>query len=534
MTGQGGWPMTVRARPRRRAVLRRHLLPGPAAAGAAGVPAGARGALRGLDEPPRRGRPRSAADVAGHLRQDGRRSPARSRSTPTLLAGAVGSLAGDFDATNGGFGSAPKFPPSMVLEFLLRHAARTGVAERLRDGRPDPAARWPAAACYDQLAGGFARYSVDRGWVVPHFEKMLYDNAQLLGVYVRWWRQTRRPARRAGRPADRRLPARRAAHRPRAGSPPRSTPTPRASRAGSTSGRRPSWSRCSAPTTAPGRRRCSRSPRPAPSSTARPRSSCSPSPTTRSAGSRSASRLLAARAHARPPGPRRQGGRRLERSRDRRRSPRPGSLLGEPRYVDAAVDAAPAARRPAPRRPTAAPGLPRRGRRPARRRPGGLRVRRRTGLLALLSATGDVGLAGTARHPARRGARRVRRRGRRLLRHRGGRRAAGVAGRATPRDNASPSGQSALVHALLAYAAVTGSGRHRDAAEAALRNVRTLAERAPAVRRLVAGRRRGAAGRARCEVAVVGTDGDPAATRCAGGAGSRPAPARGGESSVGR
>jgi uncharacterized protein YyaL (SSP411 family) len=97
------------------------------------------------------------------------------------LDAAVTMLAKEYDREWAGFGSAPKFPPSMVLSFL-----------QLRSD--DDSRRMLGATCtamargglYDQLGGGFARYSVDRGWVVPHFEKMLYDNAQLLGVYARW------------------------------------------------------------------------------------------------------------------------------------------------------------------------------------------------------------------------------------------------------------------------------------------------------------------------------------------------------------
>jgi len=91
---------------------------------------------------------------------------------------AVTGLAADYDAVRGGFGGAPKFPPSMVLEFLLRHSERVPEA-----GEPALAmAAFTAGAMtsggmYDQLGGGFARYSVDAEWVVPHFEKMLYDNA---------------------------------------------------------------------------------------------------------------------------------------------------------------------------------------------------------------------------------------------------------------------------------------------------------------------------------------------------------------------
>ncbi|HVK25288.1 MAG TPA: thioredoxin domain-containing protein [Actinokineospora sp.] len=95
------------------------------------------------------------------------------------LAGAAASLLGDYDRVNGGFGTAPKFPPTMVLEFLLRHHERTGSAEALSIVEGSVRAM-ADGGLNDQLAGGFARYSVDAGWVVPHFEKMLYDNALLL------------------------------------------------------------------------------------------------------------------------------------------------------------------------------------------------------------------------------------------------------------------------------------------------------------------------------------------------------------------
>ncbi|MCK6211189.1 thioredoxin domain-containing protein [Georgenia sp. EYE_87] len=105
------------------------------------------------------------------------------------LDDAVAALARDFDEANGGFGDAPKFPPSSVLEFLLRHHARTGDADALRmvEATCEAMAR---GGMYDQLAGGFARYSVDARWIVPHFEKMLYDNAQLLRDYLHLHRAT--------------------------------------------------------------------------------------------------------------------------------------------------------------------------------------------------------------------------------------------------------------------------------------------------------------------------------------------------------
>jgi uncharacterized protein len=123
--------------------------------------------------------------LAGHGLSAGGDGP----PTPDDLDGAVRSLASTYDEMHGGFGGAPKFPPSMVLELLLRHHARTGDAEALRmvEGTCEAMAR---GGMYDQLAGGFARYSVDEAWVVPHFEKMLYDNALLCRVYTHLWRAT--------------------------------------------------------------------------------------------------------------------------------------------------------------------------------------------------------------------------------------------------------------------------------------------------------------------------------------------------------
>lgn len=106
-----------------------------------------------------------------------------------VLESAVSVLESQFDQRFAGFGGAPKFPPSMVLDFLLRNAARTGDVRSLAmvEGTCEAMAR---GGMYDQIGGGFARYSVDRAWVVPHFEKMLYDNALLLRAYTRWWRLT--------------------------------------------------------------------------------------------------------------------------------------------------------------------------------------------------------------------------------------------------------------------------------------------------------------------------------------------------------
>ncbi|GAA4850526.1 thioredoxin domain-containing protein [Saccharopolyspora rosea] len=113
-----------------------------------------------------------------------------------VLASAVSRLHAEFDSEHGGFGGAPKFPPSMVLEFLLRHHERVAAAGSGRSALELAEATCEAMArggVHDQLAGGFARYSVDAGWVVPHFEKMLYDNGLLLRAYAHLARLGRGP-----------------------------------------------------------------------------------------------------------------------------------------------------------------------------------------------------------------------------------------------------------------------------------------------------------------------------------------------------
>ena len=103
---------------------------------------------------------------------------------------AFNSFARTFDAVNGGFGGAPKFPPSMSLEFLLRYYKRTG-NENALDIVKKTAEKMAYGGICDQLGGGFHRYAVDAVWLVPHFEKMLYDNAQLIRVYLHLYQITK-------------------------------------------------------------------------------------------------------------------------------------------------------------------------------------------------------------------------------------------------------------------------------------------------------------------------------------------------------
>jgi uncharacterized protein YyaL (SSP411 family) len=178
MTGQGGWPMTVVLDHDGSPFFAGTYFPDRPRMGQPSL----RQILTALTEAWRE-RPddvrRSATSVREHLARQ--TTLGGDALTPDDLDAAVALLRQEFDGVHGGFGGAPKFPPSMVLELLRR---RPGGAERtMLDRTLDAMAR---GGIHDQLAGGFARYSVDGAWVVPHFEKMLYDNAQLVGLYARW------------------------------------------------------------------------------------------------------------------------------------------------------------------------------------------------------------------------------------------------------------------------------------------------------------------------------------------------------------
>ncbi|MGB7209673.1 MAG: thioredoxin domain-containing protein [Pyrinomonadaceae bacterium] len=125
----------------------------------------------------------SANDITGEIRRVGKAEFAPAAVSEDILETAFASFVRSFDAKNGGFGGAPKFPPSMSLDFLLRYWKRTGNENALEIVK-HTAAKMANGGINDQLGGGFHRYAVDAIWLVPHFEKMLYDNAQLIRVYL--------------------------------------------------------------------------------------------------------------------------------------------------------------------------------------------------------------------------------------------------------------------------------------------------------------------------------------------------------------
>lgn len=190
-TGQGGWPMTVFLTPDAEPFyFGTYFPPEPRH----GMPSfgqildGVRNAWADRRDEVGEVAGRIVADLAGRS-LTGALPADRRPPGPEELHGALMGLTREFDAVHGGFGGAPKFPPSMVLEFLLRHYARTGSAGALEMVQATGAAM-ARGGIYDQLGGGFARYAVDATWTVPHFEKMLYDNALLCRTYAHLWRAT--------------------------------------------------------------------------------------------------------------------------------------------------------------------------------------------------------------------------------------------------------------------------------------------------------------------------------------------------------
>ena len=188
MTGGGGWPMSVFLTPDERPFYGGTYYPDEPRHGMPSF----RQVLEGVDRAWREQRAEVEA-AGGRLVQglidQGRIEAGTDDPTPDLLESAVDAIEASFDRANGGWGRAPKFPQPMTIEYLLRRTVATGdprpllVARRSLDAMADGGLR-------DQLGGGFHRYATDAVWLVPHFEQMLYDNAQLARVYMHAWALT--------------------------------------------------------------------------------------------------------------------------------------------------------------------------------------------------------------------------------------------------------------------------------------------------------------------------------------------------------
>ena len=189
-TGGGGWPMSVWLTPDLKPFLGGTYFPPENRYGRAGFPA----VLERVADAWRTDRQRiveSSAEVVAHLEQAAAVTPAGGLDPNALQAGFL-QFRRSFDSTLGGFGAAPKFPRPVTLNFLLRYSLRVHNDEA-RDMVLVTLRAMAKGGMHDQLGGGFHRYSVDERWFVPHFEKMLYDQAQLAISYLEAYQITQDP-----------------------------------------------------------------------------------------------------------------------------------------------------------------------------------------------------------------------------------------------------------------------------------------------------------------------------------------------------
>ena len=182
MTGQGGWPMTVFLTPDRIPFYCGTYFPPEDRHGMPGFPRVLSSIARAYKEK-KEDLLDDAEKVVAELRKSNLRSGAQGELNDRILEKAASTLAASYDSRHGGFGRAPKFPPSMALSFLMRMQHRKGGQDFL-DVIGTTLEKMACGGVYDQIGGGFHRYSVDDSWLVPHFEKMLYDNALLSRAYA--------------------------------------------------------------------------------------------------------------------------------------------------------------------------------------------------------------------------------------------------------------------------------------------------------------------------------------------------------------
>ncbi|HLY37615.1 MAG TPA: thioredoxin domain-containing protein [Candidatus Binatia bacterium] len=194
LTGRGGWPMTVFLTPDGKPFYGGTYFPPVDRHGLPGFPRVLQAVVRAYRE-----RPDDVARSIGQIleglaRADGGRVVAQDATEldPSIAARAADALLPHVDRTDGGLGGAPKFPHSSAFQLFLRRHRATGRAEFL-DAVLLTCDRMARGGVYDQVGGGFHRYSVDAHWLVPHFEKMLYDNAQIPRLYLEAWQVTRAP-----------------------------------------------------------------------------------------------------------------------------------------------------------------------------------------------------------------------------------------------------------------------------------------------------------------------------------------------------
>ncbi len=188
MAGQGGWPMTVFLTPDGKPFHGGTYYPPEDRYGRPGFPRILH-AIAEAWENRRAEIDEQSAGMVSQMREQSEVGLSESPVTPELFDRAFQKLRASYDSRLGGFGGAPKFPQPMILDFLLRYAYRTKRDEP-REMASFTLEKMAQGGLYDQLGGGFHRYSTDEYWLAPHFEKMLYDNAQLAQTYLRAYQAT--------------------------------------------------------------------------------------------------------------------------------------------------------------------------------------------------------------------------------------------------------------------------------------------------------------------------------------------------------
>ncbi len=191
LTGRGGWPMTMFLTPDRKPFYGGTYFPPEDRQGMPGFPRILLGVSQAYRERPEDVEKSVSQILTALERMSEPPETAKAFSAASIAEGAA-KIAGSYDSDNGGLGQAPKFPNAGVYELFLRHYSHSK-SERYREMVVHTLTKMAQGGIYDHLGGGFHRYSVDAKWLVPHFEKMLYDNAQLLRAYAHAHTVTREP-----------------------------------------------------------------------------------------------------------------------------------------------------------------------------------------------------------------------------------------------------------------------------------------------------------------------------------------------------
>src|SRR5215213_4069078 len=192
MTHHGGWPMTVFLTPDAVPFYGGTYFPPQDRYNIPGFPRVLIGVAEAYKERPDEIR-ETGTSLITELRRLSETGSSEHPIDPELLDAAYGGMTRNYDSVNGGFGGAPKFPPAMALEFLLRTYVRTGNPDALQM-ISHTCQKMANGGMYDQLGGGFHRYATDSRWLVPHFEKMLYDNALLCRLYLHYFQVSEEPS----------------------------------------------------------------------------------------------------------------------------------------------------------------------------------------------------------------------------------------------------------------------------------------------------------------------------------------------------